>query len=97
MYIPKIHTTYFSYLSIEIIRDNYVEMVNILTHGGSSIRGIATETCSLIFAIFQGALQSMINLMKGIRVQRPVESELLRESNSDPASDDTFASDDDLD
>ena len=74
-----------------------MEMVNTLTHGGSPSRETAREICSLIFAIFQGALQSMINLMKGIRVQHPVESELLRESNSDPASDDTFASDDDLD
>ena len=70
-----------------------MDMVNTLTHRGSPSRETAREICSLIFAIFQGALQSMINLMKGdprglwttseVPVQHPVESELLLEDNSD--------------
>ena len=91
-YKYNIHTN-FSFLSIEVIRVKYVEMVNVLTHGGSSIGETARETCSLIFAIFQGALQSMINLMKGVPVwttsevpvQYPVESELLLERLLSPS------------
>ena len=87
-----------------------MEMVNVLTHGGTSVRETARDTCLLIFAIFQGALQSMINLMKGVPVwttsentlQHPVESELLLESNSsnsDHVSDDNldYVSEDNLD
>ena len=84
-----------------------MEMVNVLTHGGTSVRETARDTCLLIFAIFQGALQSMINLMKGVpvwttsenTVQHPVESELLLESKSDHVSDDNldYVSEDNLD
>ena len=42
-----------------------MEIINILVYGGASVRGIFKEIFLMIYKIFQGALQSAKDIIKG--------------------------------
>ena len=73
-----------SFLSIEVIRINVLELINLLVNrgGNRNYREKLKEIFLTIYKIFQGALQSTINVIKR-PVQLPTEADFIHEDRLD--------------
>lgn len=75
-------------LSFEAIRFRTIEIIAVLFYGGASISMLFKDLFRLIFAIFQGAIQSIADMVRSpIRIAS--EADLMNEvhkftTNSDP-------------
>ena len=71
-----------SFLSIEVLRINVLELINLMVNRGGNYREKLKEIFYTIYKIFQGALQSTINVIKR-PVQLPTEADYIHEDRLD--------------
>ena len=71
-----------SFLSIEVLRINVLELINLMVNRGGNYREKLKEIFITIYKIFQGALQSTINVIKR-PVQLPTEADYIHEDRLD--------------